>query len=174
MVSGEISVSSPPAAMSASVARTPGPPALVRMVRRGPLGRGCLARTSDDVEELADGVDAQDAGALEGRVEDIVAAGERAGVGGGGLGGGGGAAGLDDEDRLAQGDGARGGEEAARVADGFHVDDDGVGVGVLAVVVDEFAEADVEHGAGGDEAAEADALADAPVENGGAAARHSD
>ena len=34
------------APMSASVARTPGPPALVRMVRRGPRGRGCFASAS--------------------------------------------------------------------------------------------------------------------------------
>ena len=32
--------------MRLSAASTPGPPALVRMVRRGPWGRGCLASTS--------------------------------------------------------------------------------------------------------------------------------
>ncbi len=46
MVAGEISESSPPPVIRASVARTPGPPALVTIVRRFPLGRGCLARTS--------------------------------------------------------------------------------------------------------------------------------
>ncbi len=46
MVAGEMSLSSPPPVISASVASTPGPPALVRMVRRRPFGRGCLARTS--------------------------------------------------------------------------------------------------------------------------------
>ena len=46
MVSGLMSDSSPPPPMSASVAMTPGPPALVTMDRRRPLGRGCLARIS--------------------------------------------------------------------------------------------------------------------------------
>ena len=47
MVSGDSSASSPPPATSASVASTPGPPALVRMHSRLPRGRGCLASTSD-------------------------------------------------------------------------------------------------------------------------------
>ena len=46
MVSAEGSARVPPLLMSMSVASTPGPPALVRMVRRGPEGRGCLASTS--------------------------------------------------------------------------------------------------------------------------------
>ena len=33
--------------MSASVAMTPGPPALVTIERRGPRGRGCFARISE-------------------------------------------------------------------------------------------------------------------------------
>src|SRR3712207_7905165 len=46
MVSGEIPASSPPREIRESVASTPGPPALVRIVRRGPFGRGCLPRVS--------------------------------------------------------------------------------------------------------------------------------
>ena len=46
IVAGDSSPSSPPAAMMESAANTPGPPALVRIVRRLPLGRGCLPRTS--------------------------------------------------------------------------------------------------------------------------------
>ena len=38
--------SSPPASIRASVARTPGPPALVTIASFGPPGRGCLASTS--------------------------------------------------------------------------------------------------------------------------------
>ena len=37
----------PPQASRASVASTPGPPALVTMARRGPFGRGCLPRASE-------------------------------------------------------------------------------------------------------------------------------
>ena len=54
-VSGESSASSPPPRASASVASTPGPPALVTMQRRGPLGRGCLAEHFGHIEELGDG-----------------------------------------------------------------------------------------------------------------------
>ena len=45
-VAGVSSASSPPPMMSASAASTPGPPALVTIVRRGPRGLGCLERTS--------------------------------------------------------------------------------------------------------------------------------
>ena len=44
--SGDSSASSPPPATSASVASTPGPPALVTIVRRRPIGRGCLPSIS--------------------------------------------------------------------------------------------------------------------------------
>ena len=47
IVSSLMSVSSPPPPMSASVARTPGPPALVTIESFRPRGRGCLARISD-------------------------------------------------------------------------------------------------------------------------------
>jgi len=46
IVSGDNSVSSPPLVIKASVAKTPGPPALVKIVKRRPLGRGCFDRTS--------------------------------------------------------------------------------------------------------------------------------
>ena len=42
----ESAASSPLPETSASVASTPGPPALVRMVRRRPRGRGCLPSVS--------------------------------------------------------------------------------------------------------------------------------
>ena len=47
IVSGEIADSRPPPPMSASVAMTPGPPALVTIERRGPRGLGCLERMSE-------------------------------------------------------------------------------------------------------------------------------
>ena len=46
IVSGVRFASCAPLVMRASVASTPGPPALVTMARRGPFGRGCLASTS--------------------------------------------------------------------------------------------------------------------------------
>ena len=46
MAAGEISLNSPPPMISESVASTPGPPALVTIVNRGPLGVGCLESTS--------------------------------------------------------------------------------------------------------------------------------
>ena len=46
IVASEMGASLPPPRMSASVASTPGPPALVSTVSRGPLGKGCLPSTS--------------------------------------------------------------------------------------------------------------------------------
>ena len=90
IVSGEISASSPPAPIRASVAMTPGPPALVTIVRRATARPGLLREDLGDLEQLADRVHAEDADAAESGVEDFIGAGERAGVGGGRLGGGGG------------------------------------------------------------------------------------
>ena len=153
--------------MSASVASTPGPPALVRIGQVVALGQRLLAQDLGEVEEVADAVGTQHAGAAEGRVEDLVGAGQRAGVRSGGTRGFLGAAGLHHDDRLLQRHLADGRQERARVAHGLHVDDDGVGVGVVAEVVDEVAPADVGHGAERDDGAEADTLAQAPVEDGG-------
>ena len=149
------------------MARTPGPPALVRMVSLGPRGRGCFAEDVGQLEELGDAVDAEDAAAAESGVVDFVAARHGAGVRGGGFGGGFGAAGFDDDDRFAEGNFARGGEEGASVADGFHVEKDALGVVVGAEVGEEIAPADVEHGAGGNDGAEADVFGETPIENGG-------
>ena len=52
------------------------------------------------------------------------------------------------------------------VADRFHVDEDAARARVVAEVVDQVAPADVEHRADRDEGAEADVLAQAPVEHG--------
>ena len=53
IVAGEISLSSPPPVIRASVARTPGPPAFVTIVRRFPRGSGCFARTSATLNRSA-------------------------------------------------------------------------------------------------------------------------
>ena len=91
-------------------------------------------------------------------------------MGGGGLGGGLGAAGFDDDDGLGEGHFAGGGQEGAGVANAFHVDDDALGVRIVAEVGDQIAPADIQHGAQGDEGAEADVFLQAPIENGGAEA----
>ena len=165
IVSGASSASLPPPLMSVSVARTPGPPALLSTVRRGPRGQGLLAEDLGEVEEVRDPLGAQDADAPERRVEDLVAAGQRPGMGRRGSRRLRGAARLHDDDRLRQRDLARRREEGARVADGLHVQDDRVGLGVVAEVVDEVAPADVGHRAERHDAAEADALTQAPVED---------
>ena len=56
-------------------------------------------------------------------------------------------------------------EERPGVADRLHVDDDALGVRVVAEVVDQVAPADVEHRPDRDERAEPDVLAQAPVED---------
>ena len=106
--------------------------------------------------------------AAEGRFQNIVGAGQRAGVRGGGLGGGSRASGLDDDDRLGERDLARGREERTGVADRLHVDDDGMGARIAAEVVDQIAPVHVQHRADGDEAAEADILTHRPVQHRGA------
>src|ERR1035438_923080 len=57
MVSGVSSLSSPPPMIRASVASTPGPPALVTMVRRGPFGTETHFSIDDFGECLAGAAD---------------------------------------------------------------------------------------------------------------------
>ncbi len=150
----------------ASVASTPGPPALVTIASRGPSRPGLLGEHLGHVEDLRDRVDPQHADAAEGGVEHLVAAGERAGVRRRRLGRRLGPARLDHDDRLGQRHLARRRQERPRIADRFHVDHDALGVRVVAEVVDQVAPADVEHRADRDERAEADVHLQAPVEDG--------
>ena len=73
IVSVEISASSPPPWISASVASTPGPPALVTMARPIAPGTRLLRQHFAHVEDVGDGVHAQHADATERRVQNIVA-----------------------------------------------------------------------------------------------------
>ena len=73
VVDVEISASSPPSVSSASVAITPGPPALVTIASLGPLGRGWLASTSRHIENIGYAINSQNADAPEGRLQHIVA-----------------------------------------------------------------------------------------------------
>ena len=102
IVSGESSASSPPDVSSSSVASTPGPPALVTMVRRGPFGPRLLGQDLGHVEQIQDGVHPQHAAAPKRRFQHFIAAGQRAGVRGRRLGRPGRAPRLDDDDGLGQ------------------------------------------------------------------------
>ena len=62
-----------------------------------------------------------------------------------------GSAGFDHDDRLGIGYLASSREEGAGVADGFHVNDDALGVGIIAQIIDQVTPAHVEHRADGDE-----------------------
>jgi hypothetical protein len=140
----------------------------VRDDRQALPGRaGLLGQEVGDVEEVGDRVDAQDADPPERGGQDLVGAREGAGVRSRCLGGLGGPAGLDDDDRLGQGHLAGGREEGPGVPDRLHVDDDALGRRVVAEVGDQVAPAHVEHGAERHDGAEADLLADAPVEDRG-------
>ena len=119
-------------------------------------------------EQLGDPVHAQHAAAAEGGIEHLVAAGQGPGVRRRRLGRLLGAAGLDDDDRLGQRHLARRRQEGPRVADRLHVDEDALGMRVVAEVVDQVAPADVEHRPDRDEGAEADVGPQAPVEDRGA------
>ena len=162
IVSGASSASLPPA--DERVGREdPGPPALLRTVRRG-RGAGAACR-GPRRNRRGRGRSAQDPSARNAasRTSSLPVS-DRYGTppppprr----------SARLHDDDRLRARDLARRGEEGARVADGLHVQDDRVGLGVVAEMVDEVAPADVGHRAERDDAAEADALAQAPVEDRG-------
>jgi len=120
------------------------------------------------VEDLADLEDACDAGALEGCLVDGVFGGHGTGMGRCGAGGFGEASGLVGHDRLGAREGARCGHEPAGIRDRLDVQDDRLGLLVLAEVVDEIAEVDVEHVADGDEVRESDVLFEGPIEDGSA------
>src|SRR5690606_22969039 len=74
---------------------------------------------------------------------------------------------LNDDDRLAQRDFTRRGQERLRVTDRLHVNDNTRRLRVVAEVVDQVAPANVQHRADRDKRAEADVFLKAPVENGG-------
>src|SRR5215831_17740566 len=156
-VSPDSEASSPPLATSASVASTPGPPALVTIVSRGPRGRGCRPRTSANLKtspmsvtrrtplrrKAASNTSSEPVSAPVCEAAALLAAAERPA--------------LMTMIGLVS--------ATSRVADRLHVDHDGAGARVVTEVVDEIAPADVEHRAERDERAEPHALPQAPVED---------
>jgi len=120
------------------------------------------------VEQLADVLDAHDAGAADGGVENDVGAGDHARVGLHGGRAGGVAAGLEQDDRLDARRRAQRAHEAAGVADAFDVKQDVVRAAVVDQVVENLAEIDVGRAAQRNDAGEADAVALRPVEYRGA------
>ncbi len=75
-VDGERWASSPRLSINASVARTPGPPALVTIASLRPARPGLLGQHLGHVEDLRDRIDPQHADAPERGVEHLVAAGQ--------------------------------------------------------------------------------------------------
>ncbi len=132
------------------------------------LARGARARMAqgfDRLEELVDAVHTQQAGASHGGVEDVVTARDRTSVRRRGLRAGGVAAGLDQHDGLVTGDGTRRRQELTRRHHGFDVEQDRARVVLMAEVVDQIAEVDVERVAQRNEMREADAARIGPVEH---------
>ena len=121
------------------------------------------------VEQLLDVAHADDAGAPQRRVEDVVGVDQRQRVG---RGEGGGAAwdppSLDGEDRLVSRGAARRRHEAAPLPQALEVEQDGPGVGIAAQVVEDLAEPDVGRIPERDEVRESDAPRVRPVEHQGA------
>ena len=144
-----------------------GRPRWSRSSAAGPRGRGCLPSTSARSNTSPMSFTRSTPARRNAASSTSSRAGERAGVRGGRAAGRLAAPRLDDDDRLGQRHLARGRQERARVADRLHVDDDRARARVVAEVVDEIAPADVEHRAERDERAEADLLAQAPVEDRG-------
>ena len=146
--------SSPPAAISASVASTPGPPAFVTIVSRGPRGRGCFDEHFRHVEQVRDAVHAQHTAPPERGVEHFIAAGQRSRMRRRRLRRGFGASRLDHDDRLSQRHFARGRKKRSRIADRLHVDHNAVGMRIVPQIIDQVAPSHIEHGADRHESAE--------------------
>ncbi len=131
----------------------------------GAFGPGLLGEHLGHVKDLRQIPHPQHAAAPEGGVQHIVADRELARVGDRGPGRGLRAPGFDHDDGLGEGDLPGRGEEAAGVADVFHVDHDGLGAGVFAQIVDQIPPVQIQHGAHGDQGAEAHILPEAPVQH---------
>ena len=97
------------------------------------------------VKQVGDIVDAQHAGATERGFQNLIAARKRARMRRRGLRGSFGAAGLNHDDGLGEGDLAGGGQERARIADRFHVEDDAARARVVSEVIDKVAPTHIEH-----------------------------
>lgn len=121
----------------------------------------------DRIEQFAGRPHAEHAGTADGRVVDVVGAGERAGVGGGRLGRLRGAARLDGQHRLVAGGGPRGRHELAAIRHRLQVQQDGVRARVAGQVVDHIAGIYIGAVAERDEMGEADLPRARPVQHGG-------
>ncbi len=124
-----------------------------------------LAESLCHIKEVGDVLHAQHAATAEGSFENVIASGQRSGVGRGSAGSGLGASGFDHDDRLAESNLARRRKERSRVAHRLHVNENALGVGIVAEVINEIAPADIEHRAGRNDRAEAHVLLLAPIEN---------
>mmetsp|Transcript_41226 Transcript_41226/g.119391 ORF Transcript_41226/g.119391 Transcript_41226/m.119391 type:complete len:325 (-) Transcript_41226:539-1513(-) len=131
------------------------------------LRKWLLRQDVGHFEQVGHMLDAEHARTLECRVEDSVAAGKTPGMGRSRLRCGLRLAALDDDDRLRQTRLASGRQELPGVADGLHVKHDALGAGVIGQIIDHVTKIHIHHGADADHRAEADMLADAPVEHGG-------
>ena len=137
--------------------------------RQARAGRpGLFGHQFGAVEQAGERGHADDAGPFEGRIVDRVLADHGADVGGGGAGAGLALARLEHDDRLDPGHRPGRAHELAGVGQVLHVDEDRLDVAVVAQVVDHVAEIHIEHGADGDEVAEADVTHGGPVQAGGA------
>ncbi len=129
------------------------------------LGAGLSAEHFGHIEKIRDIVHPQNSRPAEGRVQHFVAARECAGVRGGSPRGLLRSTGLDHDDRLGECDFTRCGQERPRISHGFHVEQDALGVRVVAKVVDQIAPINIQHRTGRDDRAEANLFALAPVED---------
>ena len=93
-----------------------------------------LAQDLRHIKKVRDVLHAQHAAATERGFQHLVTSGQRSGVRCGRARCGFGASGLDDDDRLAQRNLARRGKKRARISDGLHVDQNALGVGIVAEV----------------------------------------
>ena len=131
-------------------------------------GAGAAGEYLGRREEIVDGVDADGAGAAQGRVEDVVGTDQGAGVGGRGLGSGGVAARLEDDHGFHSRRRPQAAHEGAAVSNPLDVEQYGIGLGVHREVVEYVAEVDVGGVAQRHHGGEADPVGVGPVQYAGA------
>ena len=127
-----------------------------------------LGKHLGHVKKVGDIVDPKHAASAKRGVQNLIAAGERAGVRSRRLRRRFGPSRLYHNDRFGQRNFARGRQEGPRISDGLHVDDDAPRPRIVSQVVDEVPPVHVKHRSDGDKGAETDKLAQAPIEDCGA------
>src|ERR1700722_20823245 len=128
--------------------------------------RGLPAEHLRHVKKVCDVVNAQHTAAAKCRIQYFIASGERPGVRSCSAGSGLGPASLYDDDGFRKSNLAGSGQKRAGIYHRLHVEQNALGMRIVAEVVDQISPTHIEHGTRGNDCAEPNLLAMAPVEDG--------